>query len=271
MTVGKFLVGWLGITTVCALGAHYLTPTYAGITTKLLAKADAANAEQKADWASITFLPDGKHSNRIAYVRGAAPSEAARDALKVAILTQHGQLGVGNGGIKDVVFMDAVADAAPVAELAPVAPVAAAPAVAPVIAPEPAPAAVQAEVNTCQADLDAAMTGKTIEFDSGKATLRESPNALLDNIAAVLAKCPNTKVEIGGHTDRSGSYRVNMILSRTRAAAVQDYLVSKAVPAERLSAIGYGAAVPLDQAATPDAYQKNRRIAFTVTADQPAQ
>jgi outer membrane protein OmpA-like peptidoglycan-associated protein len=265
MSVGRFLLGWLGITTVCALGAHYLYPTYGGLTGKLLAKAEAARVEQKADWASISMMPEGQHSNRIAYVRGAAPSEADRGALESAILSQYGQLSVGNGGIKKVVFQDAVA-AASVVEPAPVEP--AAPiATAPVV--EPAP--VQAQVDTCQADLDAAMTGKTIEFDSGKATLRESPNTLLDNIAVVVAKCPSTRIEIGGHTDRTGSYKVNMFLSRARAAAVSEYLVLKGVPAARLASKGYGATVPLDPAATPEAYQKNRRIEFRVSADQPAQ
>jgi outer membrane protein OmpA-like peptidoglycan-associated protein len=268
MSTGKFLAGWLGITTLCALGAHYLYPTFGGLTGKLQVMADAEKTAQNADWASISLMPEGQHSNRIAYVRGAAPSAEAKAALETAILSRHGQLGVSTGGIKKVIFMDAVAAAAPVVEPAPAAPVEPV-AAAPVPAPEPA--AVAAQVDTCQADIDAAMNGKTIEFDSGKATLRETPNALLDNIAAVMAKCPDARIEIGGHTDKTGSYKVNMILSRARAAAVLDYLVSKAVPADHLTSKGYGATVPVDPAATPEAYQKNRRIAFTVSAAQPAQ
>jgi outer membrane protein OmpA-like peptidoglycan-associated protein len=259
MSKGKFLLGWLGITTLCALGAYFLVPTRDGLLGKLQNKADVVKSDQFADWATISFRHGDDRRHRIAYVTGAAPSEDAKNALVAALLEKHGQLSVGMGGIHKVVFLGGVASA-PEPE-----PVAAAP------LPAPAPAPVQAEVDTCQADLDAAMTGKTIEFDTGKTALRENPNALLDTIATIMAKCPNARIEVGGHTDKRGSAQLNVSLSQTRATAVTGYLAAKGVAADHLTAKGYGSAEPVDPADTQDAYQKNRRIAFKVSADQSAQ
>jgi OmpA-OmpF porin, OOP family len=369
MSVGKFLVGWLGITTLCALGAHYVYPGRDGLAAKLLAKAETVKSEQFADWASISFKPDGKLRNRIAYISGTAPSEDSKTTLRNGILSNYANIAVGSGGVKDVVFVNsAVQPVGPtdysfraeiqggdvvltgvvpseeartellqdaktkfaklnvidkmtvkagnarpgwtdiakrgmgyVATLGnqytelsgtvlAVVGKSADPALVAKIENEVAnglppeyqgrptiegpglppaqivPETVKAEVDTCQADLDNAMNGKTIEFDTGKATIRQIPNALLDNIAAVAQKCPAAKVEVAGHTDSRGSDVTNQALSQARAEAVVAYLVSKGVAADRLTSKGMGETAPLDPAETPEAFQKNRRIEFNVSA-----
>ncbi len=57
-------------------------------------------------------------------------------------------------------------------------------------------------------------------------------------MAESLLAWPEVRVEIGGHTDSSGSDAYNLDLSRRRAAAVRDYLVSKGVAGDRLVARG---------------------------------
>jgi OmpA-OmpF porin, OOP family len=128
-----------------------------------------------------------------------------------------------------------------------------------------APAA-QAVVDSCQQDIDAVMTGRTINFDTGRATLKQSPDALLDRLADVAAKCPQTSIQIAGHTDKRGSDAANLALSEARANTVRDYLVGKGIQDSRLSAEGKGETDPVDPADTPEAYEKNRRIEFTVSA-----
>jgi outer membrane protein OmpA-like peptidoglycan-associated protein len=126
--------------------------------------------------------------------------------------------------------------------------------------------AVQTEVDSCQQDINSLMATSTINFDTNKASLQQQPNALLDKLAAVASKCPNTNIAINGHTDSRGNDDANMRLSLARADTVQNYLVGKGIAAERLTSKGLGETQPLDPAETPAAYEKNRRIEFTVTA-----
>ena len=73
------------------------------------------------------------------------------------------------------------------------------------------------------------------------------------------------KVEIGGHTDSAGIAAKNQALSERRAQAVKKFLVKEGVAAERLDAVGYGAAKPVDGNDTPAGRANNRRVEFKVT------
>jgi chemotaxis protein MotB len=54
-------------------------------------------------------------------------------------------------------------------------------------------------------------------------------------------------------------------LSSARALAIVKYLVVQGVPAQRLSANGFGQFQPVDRADTPDAWARNRRIEIQLT------
>ena len=60
--------------------------------------------------------------------------------------------------------------------------------------------------------------------------------------------------------DGGGDPSFNQWLSLQRAEAVVDYLVSKGVSEERLSAAGYGGQQPVSSETTPEAMRMNRRI-----------
>jgi hypothetical protein len=105
MTMGKFLLGWLGISTVCALGAHYVWPTRDGLADKLTAKANEVKDSVGADWATIDFKSEKPFRYRIAQVTGAAPSEDSKSQLRDEILSKYGRFAF-NGGIHDVKFVD---------------------------------------------------------------------------------------------------------------------------------------------------------------------
>ncbi len=128
-----------------------------------------------------------------------------------------------------------------------------------------APATAEA-VADCQTKVNAAITGKNINFTSGGATIAPDSMALIDAIATDLKACAGTSVEVGGHTDASGGDAANQRLSEARANAVTAALVEKGVPTERITPKGYGETSPLDPAGTPAAYAKNRRIEFKVAA-----
>jgi chemotaxis protein MotB len=115
-----------------------------------------------------------------------------------------------------------------------------------------------------------------ILFDTGSADLNPSAQTSLNQLAQTLnqvaAEIPSTLdwvVRIDGHTDKrpihTDQFPSNWELSTARAVAIVKYLVVQGIPANRLSANGFGQFQPLDPADTPDAYAKNRRIEIQLT------
>ena len=139
----------------------------------------------------------------------------------------------------------------------------------PAVVAADAPATVAA-VADCQAKVNAAIAGKTINFSSGGANIAADSQPLIDAIATDLKDCAGTSVEVQGHTDASGGDAANLRLSEARAAAVVAALTAKGVTADKISAKGFGETVPLDPANTPAAYAQNRRIEFKVAASSAA-
>ena len=112
--------------------------------------------------------------------------------------------------------------------------------------------------------LDTALANRTIEFETGSATLTPEGRAILDQMATVLAKMSNKTVEIIGHTDNSGSRASNIALSQARADAVKGYLVTKGVAPRAMTTMGVGPDQPIASNDTSDGRDRNRRIEFRV-------
>ncbi|MEO3355963.1 OmpA family protein [Acinetobacter haemolyticus] len=112
--------------------------------------------------------------------------------------------------------------------------------------------------------IDDALKDRIIEFESGSAILTETGKRILDEMAVALNKVGGKQVKIIGHTDSSGDASRNVILSKERAVAVQDYLVSKNIATDRLSTEGKGSSEPIADNTTADGRRKNRRIEFEV-------
>lgn len=134
----------------------------------------------------------------------------------------------------------------PVAEPAP-APVAAPAAPAPAPAPEPAPAPKK-------------LVLEGVNFDHDKATLRADAYPILDQAVEGLKEWGNVKVEVDGYTDSKGKDKYNQKLSQRRAEAVRNYLISKGVAADRLTAKGFGETKPVASNKTAEGRFKNRRV-----------
>ena len=104
-----------------------------------------------------------------------------------------------------------------------------------------------------------------LNFDFGKATIRESSFPSLDKLAEVLNESKDWKIAIEGHTDDKGSLATNLKLSQNRANSVKEYLVKKDIATDRITATGFGETkpiVPNDSDANRD---KNRRVEFKIT------
>jgi len=103
-----------------------------------------------------------------------------------------------------------------------------------------------------------------IQFDSGTANIRSESLPVLDNAAEVLARYPGVAVEVEGHTDDQGGDAANLDLSQRRAEATVAALVARGVEADRLFAVGFGEADPIETNETPEGRQANRRVEFTI-------
>jgi len=102
-----------------------------------------------------------------------------------------------------------------------------------------------------------------LEFDLGKSTIRSHSFPSLDRVANLLVT-KNFSLKLAGHTDNTGSAALNLRLSKDRAEAVRQYLVSKGANASRIEATGYGQTQPIASNKTAAGRQQNRRVEFTL-------
>ncbi|MFW6067184.1 MAG: OmpA family protein [Myxococcota bacterium] len=104
---------------------------------------------------------------------------------------------------------------------------------------------------------------KGIRFDTGKATLRGESYERLDEVVEYLTHKKSARIEVSGHTDDVGSPAANKALSKKRAEAVREHLISQGIEGGRIEAVGYGAEQPVASNDTEEGRQKNRRIEVT--------
>jgi outer membrane protein OmpA-like peptidoglycan-associated protein len=107
-----------------------------------------------------------------------------------------------------------------------------------------------------------------IQFETGKATIIPTSFLLLDQIANTLILNPTYLIEVQGHTDNVGNPEKNLALSKDRAAAVRDYLISKGVNEKSVTSQGFGDMKPVADNKTKAGKAQNRRVEFEVTFEQ---
>lgn len=103
-----------------------------------------------------------------------------------------------------------------------------------------------------------------IFFEFGKTIIHPSSYAELQRVETMMNTYKTLVIEISGHTDNVGSAASNIRISTARAKAVVDYLITRGVPAERLTYKGYGFEQPIADNKTEDGRQQNRRVEFKI-------
>jgi outer membrane protein OmpA-like peptidoglycan-associated protein len=103
-----------------------------------------------------------------------------------------------------------------------------------------------------------------INYELDKSEVRPDAAATLDKLIALLKEFPDLEIRIESHTDSRGSDDYNMLLSKKRAKAAYDYVVSKGVDPNRLLYHGYGETRLLNKCAngvecTEEQHEVNRR------------
>ena len=107
-------------------------------------------------------------------------------------------------------------------------------------------------------------TLNNIFFDTDKYDLKDKSVTELHKIIGYLTKYPGIKIEIGGHTDNTGTDAYNLRLSEKRAEAVYDFLVANHIDPNRMEYKGYGQNLPAYPNTTEEDRAKNRRIEFKI-------
>ena len=130
------------------------------------------------------------------------------------------------------------------------------------------------ELKTSVANLDdyKQVNQATVNFKFGSDKLDKDSKQALDQMVANQGQYKRFFVTVEGFTDSVGSTEYNNALSRRRADAVMQYLVSEHnIPVYRIHEIGLGKDKPVDDAHTRAARAKNRRVEVSLfSADQGA-
>ncbi len=102
-------------------------------------------------------------------------------------------------------------------------------------------------------------------FSSGRAKIKKRSFNLLNQVSAILKTNPQiTKIRVEGHTDDRGKDAANLTLSQKRADSVMKYLVEAGIDANRLTALGLGETVPIDDNKKSSGRANNRRVEFNI-------
>ena len=101
-------------------------------------------------------------------------------------------------------------------------------------------------------------------FKTGKWDLKAGAMAKLDQIADAL-KGKEQPIVVYGFTDNVGTIDMNMDLSQKRAQSVRDYLVTKGIPQDLITAQGKGPADPISDNGSIEGRAANRRVELVVS------
>ena len=109
---------------------------------------------------------------------------------------------------------------------------------------------------------------KNIFFDTNKSNIRTQSISELDRIKNLLLKSPEIKIRVNGHTDNVGNKSYNKNLSKKRAKAVVEYLISHGVNHNQLSYKGFGEEKPLvSNDDEKDGRELNRRTEIEIVGN----
>ena len=127
--------------------------------------------------------------------------------------------------------------------------------------PPPAPAPITPPKPSEYAANDAL---KDIYFAFDKADIRPGDVKTLDANGNWLKVHDNRLVLIEGHCDERGTAEYNLALGERRARTTMNYLVSRGIPASRITIVSYGKERPVCTEHTQACWARNRRAHFLV-------
>ncbi|WP_192820085.1 OmpA family protein [Rufibacter sp. LB8] len=126
------------------------------------------------------------------------------------------------------------------------------------------------KIMTTLIDYSIPLIFKNLEFDEGKADIKDHMKNTLDRIVLFMVDHPQIRLSIEGHTDASGDPNANQELSQWRAFSIQRYIEEKGKLAPgRIDAIGKGSSEPIKPEVTLEDRAVNRRVEFKLIRPKP--
>jgi outer membrane protein OmpA-like peptidoglycan-associated protein len=110
--------------------------------------------------------------------------------------------------------------------------------------------------------------GSGIKFATNQSTLNASSKATLDKLVKVMADYPGTEILVSGHTDSAGDAAYNLELSKKRAFAVRDYLITDGIATGRMAVTYSGETSPTATNETAEGRAQNRRVEIGIVAGE---
>ena len=114
------------------------------------------------------------------------------------------------------------------------------------------------------ADFERSVPATVVFFALDSFELDDNSRRVLDSQAQWLARYPNIRVTIEGHTDERGTREYNLALSDRRANAAKNYLAARGVDASRMTVISWGKERPVAVGSNEEGYAQNRRAVTVV-------
>lgn len=108
---------------------------------------------------------------------------------------------------------------------------------------------------------------KSVLFKQSSPELLPESNDELDMVVNFLKTNPTVEIELAGHTDITGSAKLNLKLSRDRVVRVKNYLMERGVDGKRITGVGYGGSMPIASNKTEDGKRLNRRVEFRIVKE----
>ena len=105
---------------------------------------------------------------------------------------------------------------------------------------------------------------KNLHFATNKTRILSTSEDALNDLYMYLARNPEVRIRIIGHTDNVGKAAANQKLSEGRANEVRKDLIERGIPAERIEAEGRGMSQPIDTNDTEEGRQNNRRVEIEI-------
>jgi len=103
------------------------------------------------------------------------------------------------------------------------------------------------------------------QFPSGVSEIQTGNFPLMNKIIRAIELFPNSRIEISGHTDSTGSDNINKSISQARAGKVGKFLTDVGeIDSKRITTVGYGESRPLATNKTAAGRAENRRVEITI-------
>ena len=124
------------------------------------------------------------------------------------------------------------------------------------------------QVANSSADSDSgnAMGIRTIHFPYDSFDIVGENKDILKSNIKILKDNPTINIQIEGHCDERGGSQYNLALGEKRAGAVKNQIIAGGIGASRITIISMGKEHPLVQGSNEEAWAKNRRANFVITA-----